>query len=234
MLPWTPVCCVLMTLSAVVVAVSFVMPHVLRVPLDAWAAPGRAWFDVGNENNLPTWWNAALLMVAAALASVVACVSWNGRRAKSPGTAVWWLIGLLLAALSLDEVASLHERLGRLADAALPGHGFTYAWLAVGIPMALALLTGTVFVTRSLAVVPRRLLLAGLLVLFAGAVGLEAANDILVRLSDQADAHNPHLFHVIYHAEELLELLGACLLVTAPLSSVQVNHYPDGVVVKPR
>lgn len=230
-LPWGWVCVVLMPLSVSVVVISAVTPLVLGVALDAWAEPGRAWFDVGNENNLPTWWNAALLMLGATLAAAVGCVCWMARGAASPSALAWWPIALLLTVLSLDEVASLHERLGRLAEAALPDHGFTYAWLAIGIPLALVLLVGAVYLTRSLPAVPRRLFLAGLLLLFTGAVGLEAANDLLVRAAQPGATHNPQLFHLIYHAEELLELLGACLMVAAPLSAVRITTPQDDDVV---
>lgn len=227
-LPWGKVTAGLTAVSVILVAVSFCWPYAMNVPLAAWDEPGRAWFDVGNENNLPTWWNAIMLMFGSLAAMVVAFI--HGPRVgtgRSP-RAAWSIIAVLLLLMGLDEIASVHERLGRIADAALPDHGFTYAWLAVGIPLALIVTVAAVFITRGIGGVPRRLILVGLLVLFTGAVGLETANDLLVRFTDQQGPTHPDLFHVIYHGEELLELIGAGLLVAAPLSSVVVGHLGRG------
>src|SRR6266545_5147574 len=82
------------------------------------AAPGSAqvaaWkvvmklFDVNSENNVPTWFSSLLLFGDALLAGLVAALV---RRAGGRDAGHWAALAVLLSLLSLDEVASLHERL---------------------------------------------------------------------------------------------------------------------------
>jgi len=60
-------------------------------------------FDLGVEANLPTWWASAQLWTAAAL---LASVAW--RTGAHPAS---FALAALIAAFSVDEVASLHERI---------------------------------------------------------------------------------------------------------------------------
>lgn len=225
---WPRLLMVFLTISALTVAVSWATPHVMGVPLNAWDHSGRAWLDVGNENNPATWWNAMLLMIGGVSAAVVAGVDRNTRDSRNCGPVgqrAWLLVSAVLVALSLDEVASVHERLGRLAGAVLPEHGFSYAWLLLGVPLAALLVVLGAFVSREIGAVPRLIFLTGLVVLLAGAVGLELANELLVRFSEgsEQDVGATPLFHALYHLEELLEMLGASMLAIAPWSAVRIG-----------
>jgi len=63
-------------------------------------------FYVGNEQNVPTWYSSVTLLASASLFAVAARAEWrNGRFAP------YWLgLAVIFIALSIDEVASIHER----------------------------------------------------------------------------------------------------------------------------
>ncbi|WP_144793610.1 hypothetical protein [Kocuria palustris] len=219
-------------LNLAVVALSLLMPIVLGLAWDDWQHPVRRWFDVGSEGNLPTWWNTALLIAAAVLGAGVAVLH---RSTGASGWPAWSALAALAALLSLDEAAGLHERLRFLADAIAPRHGFTYAWLAVGIPLGIAVLAAAILLGRRIGPTSRRLFVLGLAVLLAGAVGLETANDLLVSArGGELPAGGSPAFHVVYHLEELLELLGSSLLMAAPLASLRIGASGGRIVLRTR
>ena len=62
-------------------------------------------FNLGGEMNLASWWSAVGLLFAGMLA-------YEARVGKARSRNGWLVLAALLSALSLDEVASLHERVG--------------------------------------------------------------------------------------------------------------------------
>lgn len=79
---------------------------------------GAAVVNLDGEGNVPTWYSSAKLLAIAALAVVAWHAEGEERRAglsPPPHRRLWLAIGGLFAALSLDETASLHERLARFA-----------------------------------------------------------------------------------------------------------------------
>ena len=78
---------------------------------DAVRNLARRLFSVGLENNIGAWWSGVLLVLAAVH-------SFDGfRRYREQGSAklalAWLVIAGVLVGLSLDEVGSLHERVGQ-------------------------------------------------------------------------------------------------------------------------
>lgn len=69
--------------------------------------------DLDREANLPTWYSSGQLLVLGLLLGVFAVIRTNRRAIRS-----WPLFALpaLCLALSLDEVAQIHEWLGRKSD----------------------------------------------------------------------------------------------------------------------
>jgi hypothetical protein len=75
--------------------------------------------DLASENVLATWWAATLLLGASALAALSATVAFESRRGRV--VAIGWLcIAAAAAYMSLDELGSLHERLGTVQRASAP------------------------------------------------------------------------------------------------------------------
>lgn len=224
-LRWARPLAAALAVSVLITGVSFVLPIALGLAWDDWQHRDRYWFDVGNEGNLPTWWNTALLVASATLCAAVSIMH---RFAGGGRWVTWAALALIAGLLSLDEASGLHERLRHLADLVVPDHGFAFAWLVVGIPLALAVLVVAALLARRILRPARLLFLGGLLVLLAGAVGLETANDLLVRAQGgEVPDGGTLLFHAVYHVEELLEFAGASLMLAAPLAALRAGS-PGG------
>ncbi|MER5305993.1 hypothetical protein ABT039_41920 [Streptomyces lasiicapitis] len=139
--------------------------------------PGiRRFVNVDLEANLATWWNSTLLLAVAGVALTAALLSGPDAR---PGRLSWLGLAAATALLSIDETASLHERLGEVgkswkewAGGSLP----THAWV---LPGALLAVAGTVCAVLWARKLPRDLrngILAALGVYLGGALVTEAFN----------------------------------------------------------
>jgi len=86
--------------------------------------------DVDSEDSLFTWLSTILLFLSSLLAFVLAS---NGNDAPQ-----WRGIGAILLAMSVDEMASLHEKLSGVLSSLLTTSGpFFFAWV---IPAAVLVL----------------------------------------------------------------------------------------------
>jgi hypothetical protein len=80
----------------------------LLYALNVRDVPGTRQFDMDGELNVPTWWSASLFLLAALCAIGLArCNKVSGRP-----VAPWTLVGIGLFALSLEEIAGIHEDVG--------------------------------------------------------------------------------------------------------------------------
>jgi hypothetical protein len=162
--------------------------------------------DLAQELSLGTWIASLLLLATGALAGIsgVADDREGGRWRRN-----WYALGALLAFMSLDEVAVVHERVADLTRRALDTSGaFHFAWT---IPAAVIVVVFAVAQARFVRGLPaptrRRLLLAGA-VFVGGAMGLE-----LVESAVYTSAGNvmTATFDVLSAVEEVLELTAVSL-----------------------
>jgi hypothetical protein len=188
----------------------------------AWMSALRL-FDVNGEANLPAWFSSALLLGGALLAAVLsALVGRAGGR-----DAGWWAgLAAVLSLLSLDEVASLHERLGDpaarvLGDAARGP--LRFAWIVPGGLLALAVGAAFLGFVVRLPAATRRLLVIAAAMYLTAAVGLEAVGGVAL------DADVSHAVYLLVSgAEEGLEMAGSILLLYALLRLLRLRPEPDG------
>lgn len=173
-------------------------------------------FDLDSENNIPTWYSSLLWAIAARTALVAA----GHAAGDDDGVArrSWTLLGWIFLLLSLDEVASLHERLLGLAGDSMGLAGsFYYSWvvlaglLAVGVAGALA-----PFVLRVRRDVAACLVVAAALFL-GGALGVETLSSA-VNLGSIASVEQTGLTWVrMVLLEELMEMMGPIIAIHAAL-----------------
>lgn len=203
---------VLILTTALVIA-AFVVVFALNRVGGADLAGVKTVVDIGGENNVPTWWNGALLFGVAAAAAIVAFAATPTRGERSTALTeqrAWLVIAAAAGYLTLDELAQLHERLNepvRAAGLDLP----TYAWLLPGVVIAAA---GALVLARAARLLPpftaRRLGLA-LAVYLAGAIGMEAVNGLFSGRWLDLEL----IFAVGTTLEESLEMLACILALTA-------------------
>lgn len=217
----------LVGVSLLLTAWSFALPFAfgLRPRQMPW---WREVFDVSQEANLTAWWSAGLLLLGAAGFTAVGLVR-RAVQADRPRALLAWLTpAAMLAAMSLDESTQIHERAGQVWDA-LPFTGENplpaFQWLILGVPAAVVVLGLLALCTVALPRRTRTLAVAGGVVFFVGAIVLEAVPLLLgIERSSMA-------YHVVTHAEELAEMIGASVLVVAPWAHLHLRRAPGGLHV---
>lgn len=180
---------VLNLLNAVAVAV----PHL-----------ATRWLLLGLERNPSTWFSAALLATAGALA-------WAVGRDRAD-TEKWNLVAGLLVVLSLDEVATLHEKLAGLPFLAVGSRAWAGAGLVLVALTAWRLLPWALHLEAPL----RFALLVGGTTFLTGAVGME----VLAGNWEEANGAD-RMFWVISSVEEDLELIGVFVVVRVLLAHLR-------------
>lgn len=205
--------------------VSLVARLILQ-PGDGLVSDVLSFFDAGTERALVAWWTGALLVVASAGAALV---GQSAAADRMPGREVlsWRVLAVLFALLSLDEIASLHERGAELTAALLDGDS---SWRRMGwlLPAALVLIISIpllVITFRSLPVRPRRWVVIGLLVSIAGAFGMELVNVVLIGAMPGTQWR-----HVVNTIEEMAEIAGILIVLSGVSLAVHVGE-GDGVSV---
>lgn len=187
--------------------------------LIAWLGFGRntIWglrrlFDLGSENNIPTYFSTLQLVTAAVLLGVIAC---HQVSIRSPWRWHFVVLALGFVILSVDEASSLHETLMKPIGVSVAGDLFYFKWLGPGI--VVVALVGLSYL-RLLLALPRRLgglfLISGV-VFVAGAVGAEWIGSEMSR--DRPDAHATWSYQIEVMIEEGLEMTGIALFIYALL-----------------
>jgi hypothetical protein len=159
-------------------------------------------FQMGNEGNAPTWFSSLLLLLSAALLTVITLL--HGRR-NDPYRRHWAGLAIAFAFLSCDEVAQVHEQLvipmSRIVQIAF----FKYiAWVLVYLP--LVVVGGIMYVAflRSLPALYRRRFVIAAALYVGGALGMELITGAYGYLVPGRPFH--FAFDLL---EEVLEMSGA-------------------------
>ena len=171
-------------------------------------------FDMDQEVSLPTWFAQSLLVLNAVAAGVIA---WTHKQ-KNKAWGAWAAIAVLIALLSADESASIHEMLTKPVTELLgieSGVAFVTAW---AIPITIIFLVIALFFAKFYWNLPRKyqMIFAGAVILFfAGAIGMEWFSAHYVYANDFTYDQRYMLYAGI---EETLEMSGAILALYGLLS----------------
>lgn len=159
--------------------------------------PASRYLLLALERNPSTWFSALLLGAAGSLAFVV------GRGRSDAGR--WNLVAVVLWLLSVDEVASFHERLGGIP--VIPGVG-SRGWVGAGVLLVGFVVVKLVPWAAALDTGLRITFFVGGAVFVTGAIGFEvlSGNHEVVHGTDTA-------YWLLATIEENLEMLGALLVV---------------------
>ncbi len=170
-------------------------------------------FDVELENNIPTWFSSAILLISALLFSLIAALKWSG---KDRFALQWTGLAAMLFLMSADETASVHEMFNMKA---LPMvHIDPDLWIVIAAPVLLGI--GVLYFRffMDLPARTRNLLLLAAGIYFFGALGMEtiAINDVIQVLYRGYNA----AYSLLTLIEETMEMLGVALLIYALLGYV--------------
>jgi hypothetical protein len=168
--------------------------------------------DIGGEHNIPTYWNAFLLLLVSAGAVVAA---WRAPLTNSPARWPWLVVAGAGLYLTFDEAFEIHERFDEPVTSRDIDIG-TYAWVLPGA--IVAIIGGSILVAtgRHLPAMARRRLALALGVYAASAVGVEAINGW------SRDHGNDFLYTLGTLVEETGEM-AACILAVTTIADFLVE-----------
>lgn len=182
---------------------------------------------VDYEQNLPSYFNTILLLLAGMLAGFIYL------RGKDSPTArfKWQFLAIIFVFLSLDESASIHEFFVTFLPKYLGigGSGiFTYAWV---IPYGLAAVLLGVYFLPSLRYLPGKIakgMLFSGAVYVLGAIGFEMLGSVII----PPGGSDSIAYAGIVTCEESLEMLGVIIFIRYLLQHVQQEFKTTMVYVK--
>lgn len=169
-----------------------------------------AFLDLDREGNLPTWYSSMQLFVMAAICALV-----TSREFRHGDNRAWFLAALSCAflILSVDEVAQVHEWIGKRTDVILREAEsvfvlrYTGSWVFIlGAPF---LLMGSLLLYSLRGYLPTGVLVklcAGAAVFLGGALGVELISNLVYETP-------VYKWQVV--AEELAEMMGATTMLWA-------------------
>jgi hypothetical protein len=136
------------------------------------------------------------------------------------------LSAVVVAGLSLDDLAQLHESetAEALGHSLGGGKGLThFAWIVPGTLMAALCIAALVPAMAAAKPRPRRLLVLGTSLLFTGAIGFEAISGQVLEYTRHGLSYVA--YDVVMHVEELLEAFGATLLLGAGVCDLHLQNW---------
>lgn len=164
-------------------------------------------FHLDRENNIPSFYSAVALLIAAALLTVIAVLK-RGDRFR----AHWAGLALIFLYIGIDESVSLHEKLMPVVRNTLDASGFLYfAWV---IPYSVMLVVFLVAYAKFVFHLPKRSRLLFVLsgtIYVTGALGFELIGGYFFEICGD------HCFkyQVFMTIEETLEMVGVALFIFA-------------------
>lgn len=170
-------------------------------------------WDTASEANIWTWANVTTLTAAALASWGWSYASWKSRKPHGVG---WFFVGGLLLSLSFDDLVGVHERLHAVGMSMGGGQGpLHFSWVVPGALIALLYLASLVFHAVRIAPLPRAYLIGGVCTFFLGAIGFEMISGAELSANGRTDA-----YVALYHVEEMLEAIGATLMLCSPLAAL--------------
>ncbi len=168
-------------------------------------------FNLNAENNLPTWFSSTELLTCAVLLTVIAAIK---RKQGERWWTHWAVLTILFLLLSIDEAASLHEKVFAPLRQSLGLTGiFWKAWVVPGMIFVAAFVIAFVRFLRHL---PRRL---ALLFIVSGTIYVSGA--LLMEMAGAYYSYNYGRDNLVYTimatTEEGLEMIGMTLFLTSLL-----------------
>lgn len=167
-------------------------------------------FNLNEENNIPTYFSSLLLLTSSALLAIIA--RWKADIGDE-FQRHWTALAIIFLYLSIDEMATLHERLGGLLtefNLLDLGGFFYYAWVILGIIFVIIFVLSYFRFFLHLQKPFQLFFLAAGLVFVAGALGVEM---IGARIEGNGIDASDATWVLLITAEETLEMLGITLFI---------------------
>lgn len=185
-------------------------------------------FDLNEEGNIPTYFSASLLLLAALLLATISALK---RTSGARYALQWTILALTFLYLAVDEGARIHELLIRPTKELLGGKTtgiFYFAWVIPG--MAITFLFALFFVKflLHLPVQTRLFFVLAAVLYIGGAIGMEMIG------GRYAEQHGAYLtFNMILTLEESLEMAGMIVFIHALMTYIEANYAEVRLLFEP-
>jgi hypothetical protein len=176
--------------------------------------------DFDYEGNLPSFYSAIALFMAASLISII---SFQKQHESATYKHHWTLLALIFFWLMLDEALGLHEELGDMVEGLnlFAAEGFLYfAWVVPYGVLLVAFAFSYLKFTLSLPPKTRNLFFLAGSLFITGAIGFEI---ISAREAD-LNGSTSMLYSTLYTIEELCEMLAIVLFIFALLDYIRAEY----------
>lgn len=184
-------------------------------------------FNLDNEANIATYFAGILLLSASILLWVIGHIE---RERDSPFYRHWFGLSLVFAYISVDEVATLHERVARPVRRLLGAEGiFYFAWV---IPAAVGLLLLGMVYARFFWRLQARwkgLFAVAAALYVGGALGFELVGGWYVSKFGESFAYESFTYELFTTVEETLEMAGAAFFIYSLLD--YLSSRVEGVAI---
>jgi hypothetical protein len=182
-------------------------------------------FDFNTENNVPTLYSAFTLICSCILLSCIASV-----RKNQGNPCLYWLgLAIIFLFLSIDEIASIHERLTAPVKELLHVSGLLfYSWV---IPYGLLLILFVISYSKFLMSLPRKIMnlfLVSGATFVTGAIGFE----LLGGRQHDFYGDNNIKYSLLYTCEEFFEMLGIAIFIYTLLLYLSSQFKPFTLSIK--
>ena len=190
--------------------------HVLGYPTVYGLVP---LFDLGAEQNVPTFFSACLHLFSSMLLATIAVMK---RRERDRYTRQWVTLSAAFLYMAFDEAASLHEMMGRPMQELLRDHAtgvLYYAWVVPGIIITVLFAAWFLKFFLHLPRNTRPLVFISAALFIGGAIGVELFEGRHVALHGAENL----TYGMYVLVEETLEMAGIALFIYALLRYVETN-----------
>ncbi len=174
--------------------------------------------DVGSDTSLPTWFASFILFLCFLLLGFITGI----KKQKGDRFFVhWFTLALLFLYISVDEVATFRETIGRAVRDSVPTDGiFYYNWVIVGIPFVIVFALAYIKFLAHLPKQIRRLFVMAGSLYVLGALGCEMVASLI---HSSYGAQNL-LYAFVTTIEEFLEMVGVVLFLQALMSYLSLQQ----------
>lgn len=196
-------------LSVAVFLASLITQIIHYLPPGSFPLAGSRFriLNLDEENNIPTWYSSMILFASAILFGLITI--WKNHT-KDKFRYYWLALTLGFLVMSMDEVASIHERLVQPIDTTLKiTYTNHFSWLLAGIPLVAIL--GILFLRfwMQLESSYKWLFLAAGGLYLSGVIGLELVDGIML-----SKISEPNMgYAILTNFEEFLEIAGVTVLI---------------------
>lgn len=174
--------------------------------------------DLDTEASLPTWFSSSLMLLCALALLFIAL---QARREDPWKAAPWMILTVVFCALSLDEVAAVHEWLSAALSARFDNTGlFYFAWTLPALVVCLAGLACFIPFILGFGGFDRILLIGSAFVFLSGAIGME----MLGGAEAEAGGIETLRYRMLATIEESLEYAGLLLFLLFLLRQMRCRY----------